>query len=748
MITGFDTFVFDETGFDGDTGESPPPPIDPWLWPTSPVPLQRPATPIGVYRYIPPGTAGTPGTYDLLDNVECLGIEQAMGIDPGRAHLRYRFTGLDEEAPQSIEDALGSNGTPPEKTIDVGWQIVVKATQPDEETQEIVFWGTPVLFGMKLAPAIEGVEITCVGIAKEAWNTPVGGLLIRQSSNIATGKDFQTDIPAQFNPKGKANATPLGSMVNADTGGSNDYKYPTFMDPNVVVTGQEQRTWTLAMAARYLIYTYLATNPTTDLTFPEGSTLDDLLVSREPISGVGFDPTDPETYTVKDIDTIDRPITGRDWPSLLNDFIRDKGFGMDWLFGTDEDTGNPTCTLEIYLIQAVTTKDVYLQLRGDNLDPEQSNINEAAVHRDINQVVNQWEVKGALERYEVSLILKPGFPMFDDDAGAEQLAKFDRSSDEWATNIDTYRLFIYDEAGEGTYANGTSVAEDVVGNLDVILGAPDEEGNPVYSTRRRRPIGKVLQEDAAGEPLNYSVAISTDYTGEQQEAWNRTGHWQTVSGGVELLPNRIGIRVTAINPNAWKIGKCEDESAPFPAGVCNLVDFLAGGGTGLFVRLTCVIEGDNAVTGTAPKTTSSLLAETITRIVDARDRFQKTTQCMCSEHFDSTLYSDDQVLRDDTGPATSEAIACRVATESGVLDGQVTIPRFTRYYEIGDRIRQINGRNLGFRTDNATGGNDNAPIYPTIVAIRHDLAGKQKTYLTLSDQDGHRYKIEGKTKRK
>lgn len=98
------------------------------------------------------------------------------------------------------------------------------------------------------------------------------------------------------------------------------------------------------------------------------------------------------------------------------------------------------------------------------------------------------------------------------------------------------------------------------------------------------------------------------------------------------------------------------------------------------------------------------------------------------------------VTRDDTAYATAEAVAMRTATDSGVFEGDVEIPYFTTYYQIGDKIDQINGRNLGLRTDN--GGPGYLPVLPIVTKIRWELEGGQKTILTLSDAglDRRRYR--------
>jgi hypothetical protein len=94
-----------------------------------------------------------------------------------------------------------------------------------------------------------------------------------------------------------------------------------------------------------------------------------------------------------------------------------------------------------------------------------------------------------------------------------------------------------------------------------------------------------------------------------------------------------------------------------------------------------------------------------------------------------TDVTDPPDVRDDSDRALSEAIALRDATDAGVLDGGVTIPRFTAFYEVGDRIRSISGRDLGLRTD----GGAETPVYPVVVKVKWTLSPGQSTHLTFSD---------------
>jgi hypothetical protein len=500
------------------------------------------------------------------------------------------------------------------------------------------------------------------------------------------------------------------------------------------------------MAVAYLLYATTATAAAPGRGQPEArSDLDALLVAREPIDGTPFDPTNASTYTAKPIAAKDDPLTGKVVPTLVHDQVADYGFGMSFPV-TADGSGYPTTALKLFLKQAGAVKSVYLASRLTPLDAGANNVARAQLSRDLAGVVNQWAVDGAPDRYEVSVVLAPAFPsQASDSATAAALAAFDSSDPAFATSDghDKYRTFVLDEDGSGHYANAsTTHVTGTATTLDAVLGAPTSDGHggtiPRYVKRRRPPVGTLFTRDTEDKPLRARLSISTDYAGTKPGLWDGTGHWQHVEGGWELLKDRVGVRVNVQHPNAWNVGKSGDANAPYKDGKVNAVEAVNGTKTPFFLRLTCVIEGDQALTAVAARQGTSPVAEVVERRVDARDRYAVETVTAKSEFNNASGATDDKV-RDDTELATAEATAARTASEAGVFEGEVEVPFLTAYYQVGDRIDQVNGRGLGLRTD--TGGTGYAPVYPSVVAVRWELDPGQRTVLTLSDAglDRRRY---------
>jgi hypothetical protein len=488
------------------------------------------------------------------------------------------------------------------------------------------------------------------------------------------------------------------------------------------------------MAARYLCF---RGNPDeTYVSNPDGALLDALLDSRSPDSGVTMDPGDPSTYTSAAIIVPDFPATGKPWPVALDQLLEPNGFGMVFRLETDAN-GNPSTRLDIFRRKdgsPYSYKDLFLQLSGEPLDPSQTNLSQARLARDTADVANVFTVESDPLRYEASYVLAPGFPVSPaDGASASAIKAFDRGDPSFSTvNHDKYRLYVFDETGEGHWSFTSASMVTKATDLSKLL-AGDADSPLPYVKRRRAPIGTLFTTDPNRKPLRARLAISTNYAGPSPGLWDGSGSWQSVVGGFDLVADRLGIWVNVPNPNGWNIGAPTATGMPYPAGVVRGVEDQANSGAPHFtLRLTCVIEGDSVIKGTAGQRPSSSASFPITRLVDARDRYFKQIIAANSE-FNTT--SSPITVRDDTDDATAEADARRLAGEAGEVAGTAVIPRFTTAYRIGDKIRSIRGRNLSLQT-NAGAPLEEGQVFPSVVGISWEFDSKQTTTLQLSDHRG------------
>jgi hypothetical protein len=488
------------------------------------------------------------------------------------------------------------------------------------------------------------------------------------------------------------------------------------------------------MAVRYLCYRH---NP--DETYvknPDGALIDTLLDSRASVSGITIDPSDPLSYRSEPIFVPDFPASGKPWPLALFQLLEPNGFGM--VFRVEADgNGNPATRLDIFRRQdgsSYSYKDLYLQLAGSFLDPSQTNLASASLARDTASVANIFTVASDPVRYEASFVLAPGFSIAPSDAAdAAAIKAYDRTDGSFSlVNRDKYRLYVFDETGEGHW-DFTSGALDTSATSLMDLLAGDIDDPLPYVERRRVPIGKLFTTDANRKPLKARLAISTDYAGPSPGLWDGTGTWQSVVGGFDLLSDRLGIWINVPNPNGWNIGVATASGSPYPAGVVKAVEDQANTGSAHFrLRLTCVIEGDSVMKATAGQRPSSATSFAVSRIMDAGDRYAKQVIAANSE-FNNEPAS--RMVRDDSDQASAEAIALRLAGEAGEVAGSATIPRISLAYRIGDKIRSIQGRNLSLRTNSGAPVNEGA-VYPSVVGLIWEFDQKQRTTLQLSDHRG------------
>ncbi|MCA1684588.1 MAG: hypothetical protein LC745_01100 [Planctomycetia bacterium] len=408
----------------------------------SAVDLARSPVLAGVYRYRPEGSP----VYELLPNVRVISVRYREGPDPGVARFRYVFSPADPTTdPIGFQQAM-SVDTDLAYVVKNDDRLVVKKFNPDGSADPI-FDGFAQVPELSLSPSQELVTFLAFGVAVREWDTPIGGALVRNADHPSTVDDVETDLPTYFNPGGRPNATPEHADAEDEAGNT----YATFLDPLVVRDPDPRRPWTLPMAVRYLCYRQ---NP--DETYvknPDGDLLDKLLDSRTPIAGVTMDTADPSTYKSEPIDAPDFPATGKAWPLALHQLLEPNGFGMVFRLEPDE-KGDPVTWLDVFRRQDGSTssfKDLYLQPAGEKLDPSRTNLASAQLARDTDGVANIYTVQSEPVRYEASFVLAPGFPVAAADAAdAAAIQAYNRNDPSFSkTNRDAYRLYVFDETGEG-----------------------------------------------------------------------------------------------------------------------------------------------------------------------------------------------------------------------------------------------------------------------------------------------------------
>jgi len=696
-----------------------------------PIPLARPGAVVRVFRYDPEAEGVR---LEPLPNVRCLAVQHRLGPEPAAARFRYMFDDvfLDDEFPNRVEDVLsiGAKGVGIVRQDD---RIVVTKDDADGGST-FIFDGYAQVPQADLASAGEMVTFAALAVSVREWDTPLAGAIHRDGDDPSVESDVVTGLPTRFNPDGRPNCIP-----DAANSGDSPWDYPIFFDS---IKATDDRThWSVAKAARYIV---AVGNPDdTNVVSPDFDDMDDLLLGREPIAGEFYDPNDEATYITKTLRCQDFDATGEAWPVALSKLIEPHGFSLVFRLGADDD-GNPQTWCELMRRDGgggESPKKLYLQEIGSTLDPALTNVSQVGINRDGTGFANRVEIDSAPVRYEASFVLAPGFAVASGDAS--DVSVFDEGSPSFASNYDKYRTFIFDETGDGHWDWGTAATVESATSLDDVLG--EEIIDPLtgattrrYAVRRRPGIDTLLSLDSQGKPKRAELWLSTDYAGAKPGVWDKTGTWQKVSGSWALLRDRLGIRLTVKQPDDLSIevppytgsGAASVVSA---SGKIRVVKALASADTPnprFHFRLTCCIDADQGLGTVADWRPASPTSYSITRRVDARDRFRKQVVSKWS-HLNTT--NEDTTARDDSDTAEAYAKAMRAAHEAIRFAGSATIPRFTLAYQVGDLIDKIEGRGLSLAVTAAADQGEGAR-YPMVAGISWEFDGRQSTTLHLEDR--------------
>jgi len=650
------------------------------------------------------------------------------------ALFRYVFDqNTDAIYPRRVEEVLALSKAGP---------YVVRQDDRIVVLKDDVDGGSTVLFdGFAQAPQAnlhstgESVIFQCQGVAVREWDTPIGGAYYRDSDDPTDGADILTGLPTRFNPDGKPNCIPDGG-----NSGTAPKDYPAFFDVNCKKSTDVRTKWFLSKAIRYL-----CSHGNPDETYvknPAFTVLDDLFSARTPKEGEFLDLNDSSTYDEAKIVCQDFDATGEPWPVAVTKLIEPHGFGLIFRLSTNTD-GEPTTKVDLVRRDggdAIKPKSLLLQEPGETLEPDKTNLGSLTLSRDSTEIVNRFLLDSEPIRYEASFVLAPGFTIDAGDVSSIADYKSDSPNFATGTNRDKYRRFIFDECGEGHWSFDGDYTSTLVASLDDVMGR--DSVDPVtriwtrmYVNRSRPAIRELVSTDSSGKTLDAQLWVSTDYTGDKPGVWNGRGTWQQVSATTwELLKDRLGIRITAVNPDDWKpYTKPATGVGLNGGGNVRIVKSLASPDAmnpRFYFRLTCTIEGDQGLSALASRRAASATKFSITRRHDARDRFRKRVVTLKS-HFNTTNQA--ILSTDDTDKAVAHVEALRLAHEAARFAGSPEIPRFTLAYRLGDKLNKVKGREISFETVIGREQQEGAR-YPTVVGITWSFDGQQQTTLHLEDR--------------
>jgi hypothetical protein len=719
------------------------------------IPLARPGTPIGVFRF-EPGVG-----YEPLSGIKPHEITFREGAEPSKAVFEYLSSNYRPDLiPVGFERVLPLVRVGDPLIVSTDDRIVVAALLPDGSLR-FLFDGFAQVPEGKFTDSQETVTFVAQGVEFRLWDSVLGYAWYRDAGDPTNPTaNVRTCNPLRFNPKvgevSRGNRIADGFEADSESG----RPCSVFVDPllrlkKVTVEGEE-----ISICARWDLFTavnYLMTIGNPDEEYVKVQDVDylsDLLSVYRPKAGSYFDPDDPASYEKKPIDITDMDFTGDTWPEAVAKLVEANGYAMCFRLGDDGES--PVTWLDIYKINDnawTDYKDLYLQQWNEALDPGASSLGAGRFANDISNIVNVVWVDTAPVRHEAGFLLAPLFEVDAADLSADNKEKFKKTNKDFHEHYNDYRLFGVDETGDGhlkqTIAGPGgdglywfSVQEwvDDIFDLEPLFGT-DEEGNPRFVERRRPPLSELWSEDKQGAKLKATLYISVDYISEAPGIWDGTsGTWTKVGGQFELCKDRLGIRVTADNPNAWHIGKMpKGTPEQIAAGDVRLMDWLASADPqkrkAFTLMLVCVVESDQNLGIVAQRREVCPTQFEINRIIDMRSKL-RPGKIETSSYFHPDRGQTGAEAK-DTGEeetvATEYAIAKRESRQLGRWSGAATIPRLTDAYAIGDRVRRIEGRFTSMQTNLDANGQE-APTYPRVIGITYNLSTAQTTDLVLTDQ--------------
>lgn len=684
------------------------------------LPLSRDSAVITVYHLSKEGKIN-----NLVPNVVCEQIQYRSG-QPGSARFRYITddNAKGEGYPTRFDkifpfDAAGGNILKQDYRVGVFREL-------GDNKREILFDGFTQVPQVDLDAEAQPITFTALATPIRCFDDKIRGAFYRDADDPREGEIWQTKLPTRFNPDGKPNATPDDWDQDKD----GEQPYPVFLPAGFKRSPDDATYWTLGRAIRYLLANY---NGEEFVANDDFTVIDEHLKALVPKDGTTIDFDDDTTFDENDIIVRDFDATGLTWPEAITRLISQHGFRMDFIldsaFESEDEDVDPTPQWRIEFHREdghleADPKTLKMQEPNSVLDPGKTNLGSLKLARDTADIANAIIVDTAPTRYEVSVILAPGFTPDSADPPNKDSFRRSKMSD---ANKDKYRLYIFDECGDGHWDVANSTTSTLPGDFGEKLSTDNE-----WARRYRPARPKLLTKDARGRLQSAQLWVSTDYAGKACEPWNKLGTWQKISSSWRLLEDRLGIYFDVEDVEEIN---CGSPGSQTKGGMIRGITASANPDPTVYkkfyLRLDCVIEGDDDCNGIAIRRPSSTTEYTTTRIIDARDHFWKEMKHESSPNYTGSD-AKNQVVRDDTDKAQDYAEAVQRANEYAKFAGTATIPRFTTAYSVGDRISKIDGRNMSLKSN--AGEKEEAPRYPAVIGLDWTFGRMQSTTLHLSDR--------------
>jgi len=345
--------------------------------------------------------------------------------------------------------------------------------------------------------------------------------------------------------------------------------------------------------------------------------------------------------------------------------------------------------IKLFKIGSGTQKELKFQVPNSTLNLELSNVNQFAVDSAIGDAFNQVTILGDFERAEVTLPLYAAWA-----AAGDALTAFDLRKDgsDYEDHQTTWRLFIANEAGD------ISTTTSRFGQMPVMPTLEDVFTD--YTPHRR-----VLEE-----PLTLASGTTQP---------QRYPHWleYSVDSGTTWKPAE----------ESWSFKLCPDQIGVYFDGM-DIPQEIYDAGNNWRMRITGTVAGDSRTRTQAEKTSNAVNGRTFEQIFAMPEKFVKRYRDSGTPYesvFAATGNPSDSQF--DQVALDAFAVALRDQNHFAEFDCEFRLPGWTVYYEIGDILTKIAGREISL---NAAPVGSTVQRYVQIVERRFEM-GKDGPFTVL-----------------
>ena len=347
----------------------------------------------------------------------------------------------------------------------------------------------------------------------------------------------------------------------------------------------------------------------------------------------------------------------------------------------------------LFKIGSGTTRELYFQAPNSSLNLETSNVNKFGVDNAIGDAFNQVKIVGDFERAEVTLPLYAAWA-----SAGDALTPFDlrKEGSDYPEHQTTWRLFIANEAGDISTTTSRFGQTPTMPTLSSVFAN--------YVPHRR-----VLEE-----PLTFASGTTQP---------QRFPHWleYSVDSGTTWKPAE----------ESWSYKLCPDQIGVYFDGM-DIPQELYDAGNNWRLRITGTVAGDSRIITTASKTSNAVNGRVFEQVLSMPDKFVKrwrqTTGTYQSKLNTTGSTADTQ---DDQTALDAYAVAMRNQNHFAEVDCEFRLPGWHTYYQIGDVITKIAGREISL---NAAPVGSTVQRYVQIVERRFEMGPEGPSTVLIVDR--------------